>query len=226
MTLLCESGTYLLLNVPMEGKYIPTQPSNAKNAPTNAAKGMVTAVLDLDIHAAVPIAIVATVNIPLVNVSVGTFLLTSCPNIVEPNKQLAMKHEKTVPYGVATPPNALATAPVMAGGHCNTKIYIAASNRDCTAPTNIIFGSAVTTSIASLMVGSLLAVPSSSPLSDDDVSCTSALFSFHRKDASNAPAAKNPMDNSNGPVGPRFPAAAPANCPAKIATIESPAYAY
>lgn len=218
ITLLCESGTYLLLNVPMDGKYIPTQPSNAKKAPTMAANGIATIVLDADTQAAMPIAIVATASILLVKLSVGTFFFTSCPKIVEPNKQLAMKQEKTVPYGVELPfPNTFETALEIAGGHCKTKIYIAASNNDCTAPTNIIFRSALTTLIASRIVGSL-----SSPLDDLD---TSALFSFHKKVERSAPAAKNAMDNSNGPVGPRLPAAAPANCPARIATIESPAYA-
>jgi hypothetical protein len=97
MTDLCESGTYLLLSVPMDGKYIPTHPSNAKNAATKAASGMATAEVDVDTHAAMPIATVATVSMALVDVSVGTFLLTNCPKMVDPNKQLAMKHENTVP---------------------------------------------------------------------------------------------------------------------------------
>lgn len=54
----------------------------------------------------------------------------------------------------------------------------------------------------------------------------SALFSFQRKDASKPPIARKPMESSNGPVGPRLLAAAPASCPANIATRESPAYAY
>ena len=49
------------------------------------------------------------------------------PKAVEPNKQLAMKHENTVPKGIVEPaPNFEAwIAALMAGGHCNTKIYIA-----------------------------------------------------------------------------------------------------
>ena len=47
-------------------------------------------------------------------------------------------------------------------------------------------------------------------------------FSVHNNEARRPPATKNPVDNSNGPVGPRFAAAKPANCPARIATIESP----
>ena len=81
----------------MEGKYIPTHPSNAKNAATRAARGMATTVLDVDTHAAIPIATVATLNIALVDVSVGTFLFANCPKIVDPKRQLAMKQEKTVP---------------------------------------------------------------------------------------------------------------------------------
>lgn len=76
--------------------------------------------------------------------------------------------------------------------------------------------------IASLILGSLF---SFLPSSFEDWAI-SALFSSHKKVDRSAPAAKNAIDNSKGPVGPRLPAAAPANCPAKIATIESPAYAY
>jgi hypothetical protein len=70
----------------------------------------------------------------------------------------------------------------------------------------------MTTFKASRMVGSeeLLILPSLS-FPEDAAITFSALFSFQRKDASAAPAAKNPMDNSNGPDGPRAPAAAPAS---------------
>ena len=97
MTDLWESGTYLLLRVPIEGKYIPTHPSNAKNAVTNAARGIPTTEPVVDIHAAIPMEIVATVNIALVNFSVGTFFFTNWPKIVDPKRQLAMKQENTVP---------------------------------------------------------------------------------------------------------------------------------
>ena len=188
----------------MEGKYIPTHASKAKKAATRAARGMATTELDVDIHAAIPIAIVATVNMMLVEVSVRTFLFTNCPKTVDPKRQLAIKQENTVPYGVALPPNALDMAPEIAGGHCNTKMYMAASNKDCTEPTNIILGSAFTTLNASRIVGCLLCSPS-------DAVALSALFSFQRNDASAAPAIRKPMESSNGPVGPRTPAAAPAN---------------
>lgn len=49
------------------------------------------------------------------------------PNAVEPKRQLAMKHENTLPNGIAAPaPNLEALiAAIRAGGHCNTKMYIA-----------------------------------------------------------------------------------------------------
>mmetsp|Transcript_16498 Transcript_16498/g.23952 ORF Transcript_16498/g.23952 Transcript_16498/m.23952 type:complete len:112 (+) Transcript_16498:305-640(+) len=69
MTDLCESGTYLLLSVPMDGKYIPTHASNAKKEEIKAHNG-----IDADdaATAAPPIATVARVNIADVNVSAGT----------------------------------------------------------------------------------------------------------------------------------------------------------
>ena len=111
-----------------------------------------------------------------------------------------MKHENTVPYGVVAPdPKYWVIAPLMAGGHCSTKIYMAASNKDCAAPTNIIFGSALMTLTASAIVG--LDVPLAFP----------AEFSFHKKAAKIAPIAKKPVDNSKGPVGPLLAAAKEAN---------------
>ena len=55
------------------------------------------------------------------------------PKAVEPRRQLAMKHENTVPKGIAAPaPNCEAwIAALSAGGHCNTKIYIAPKNKSC-----------------------------------------------------------------------------------------------
>ena len=49
------------------------------------------------------------------------------PKAVEPSKQLAMKHENTVPKGIDAPaPNLDAwIAALIAGGHCNTNIYMA-----------------------------------------------------------------------------------------------------
>jgi hypothetical protein len=49
------------------------------------------------------------------------------PNAVEPRRQLAMKQENTFPNGIAAPaPNFDALiAAIRAGGHCNTKMYIA-----------------------------------------------------------------------------------------------------
>jgi len=62
------------------------------------------------VSVAVPMATAARLSIPTAKLSVETALLfplestfledVSCPNTVDPRRQLAMKHEKTVPYGV------------------------------------------------------------------------------------------------------------------------------
>ena len=213
------SGMYLLRRVPMDGKYIPTHASNKKKLNIRTYNDAFLAAITEPAIAAVAVA-----NIPVVKVSVGIFPI-NFPNKVDPNKQLAMKQENTVPYGVE-PDDAKAalTALLIAGGHCNTNIYIAASKRDCTAPTNMISGFEVTSFHASLMVGLLLLPPDL--FSEEEVSgVDTALFSVQSKLVKAAPAAKKPNDNLNGPVGPLRFAAAPASCPAKIATIESPAYA-
>ena len=88
-----ESGTYLLRSVPIDGKYIPTQASNAKKAPTRAGR----AIDDETAKVALDIATVAAVNMTAVNFSVGTFIFASCPNNVDPSRHDAMKHENTVP---------------------------------------------------------------------------------------------------------------------------------
>ena len=88
-----ESGTYLLRSVPIEGKYIPTHASNAKKDAMRAGRLIEeeTATVALDI------AMVATDSIAAVELSVGTDIFDNCPNNVDPSKQQAMKHEKTVP---------------------------------------------------------------------------------------------------------------------------------
>lgn len=58
------------------------------------------------------------------------------------------------------------------------------------------------TLMASLMDGLLLL----SSLGD-----LAAKFSFHKRDANSPPARRNPVDNSKGPVGPRWVAAKLAN---------------
>lgn len=114
----------------MLGKYMPTQASKAKKAATIAARGREAAGPADVAYAAAPMAIDPRPNIALVEVSVETPILPSCPKMVEPRRQDAMKQEKTVPYGVAAPdPNARLMAALMAGGHCNTKMYMAASKR-------------------------------------------------------------------------------------------------
>jgi len=146
-----------------------------------------------------------------------------------------MKHENTVPYGVPISNDGSAAnlekyevmALLTAGGQLSTKIYMAASNRDCMAPTSMIFGSDLTTLTASRMVGfdevsssfDVAALASLLPV----LPMPPATFSFHRNDANSPPMIRKPTDSSKGPVGPRDKAAAPAICPARMATIESPA---
>jgi len=77
ITDLCESGIYLLLRVPMEGKYMPTHASKPKKAATIAARGIAKAPPDDIVRVATPIEIVANTNIKDVNDSVETFLFTA-----------------------------------------------------------------------------------------------------------------------------------------------------
>mmetsp|Transcript_37377 Transcript_37377/g.42724 ORF Transcript_37377/g.42724 Transcript_37377/m.42724 type:complete len:99 (-) Transcript_37377:1279-1575(-) len=93
----CESGTYLLRNVPIDGKYIPTQASKTKKDAISDARFIV----DETVNVAIDIAIDAINNIILVDVSNGINDFANFPNIVEPHKQDAMKQENTAPYGVA-----------------------------------------------------------------------------------------------------------------------------
>jgi len=93
MTERWESGTYLLRSVPIEGKYIPTQASNAKKEAISAGK---LELVETE-NVAPDIAIVAIVNIKAVKLSVGTDIFANCPNMVDPKRQHAMKQEKTVP---------------------------------------------------------------------------------------------------------------------------------
>jgi len=168
-----------------------------------------------------PMASVANPSIPAAKFSVETALLfpflstlvedVIWPNIVDPRRQHAMKHEKTVPYGVpiaaeesvANLAKYALTALLTAGGQLSTKIYMAASNNDWIEPTSIILGSSLTTLTASRIVGF---EPASSP----PLLTLPATFSFHVNAANNPPKIKNPTDNSNGPLGPRDPAAIPA----------------
>ena len=93
MTDRCESGMYLLRKVPIDGKYIPTQASNAKKEAINAGSDA-----ELTVYVAVDMAMVAIANIPVVTPSVvGPFIFANCPKRVDPNRQDAMKQEKTVP---------------------------------------------------------------------------------------------------------------------------------
>lgn len=105
-------------------------------------------------NVALPMASAAKPNIPTAKVSVEIAVLfpflstffedVNCPNIVDPRRQHAMKHENTVPYGVLIivaddDDDELATenlakyeviALLTAGGQFRTKIYMAASNND------------------------------------------------------------------------------------------------
>ena len=133
-------------------------------------------------------------------------------NVVEPSRQQTMKHEKTAPKGVAAPdPKTFATPLARAGGHCSTKMYMAPSKSACIAPTVRILRSPRTVATASRTEGPSPAAPAS------------ATFSFQRRPAASAPAARKPAESSKGPVGPRIAAAAAASCPARMATSASPA---
>ena len=76
----CESGTYLLRNVPIEGKYMPTQASKKKKAATSAARltvvvavaAAVVVPLLATVHVAADMAMVATDSMTAVKYSVFT----------------------------------------------------------------------------------------------------------------------------------------------------------
>mmetsp|Transcript_32068 Transcript_32068/g.42758 ORF Transcript_32068/g.42758 Transcript_32068/m.42758 type:complete len:220 (-) Transcript_32068:540-1199(-) len=196
----CESGTYFERSVPMEGKYMPTHVSKAKNAATRGRRGVAWVLVEK--KDAMPMEIVATIIIRLVEPSVDILEGedANLPKSVDPSRQLAIKQEKTVPYGVLAPsPNIADTAREMAGGHCRTKMYIAASKRLCTPPTSAILTSPLITSTASRIVGFVSG--------EDD----SATFSFQRIDVSIPPSTRKRTESSNGPVGPREEAAREAN---------------
>jgi hypothetical protein len=169
-----------------------------------------------------PMASVANVNMPTAKFSVEMDLLlpslstlddeVNCPKIVEPSRQHAMKHEKTVPYGVLMAAAAVEsfanlekyalTAFDTAGGQFSTNMYIADSKSDCIAPTSIILGSDLTTFTASRMVGLFPESP--------ELELLLATFSFQRIEEISPPRIRKPTDTSNGPVGPRWDAAKPA----------------
>ena len=83
----------MLRSVPIDGKYIPTQASKAKNDAIRTGR----LIVDDTTKEAVDMATVAVASMAAVKFSVGIDSLASCPNIVDPNKQEAMKQEKTVP---------------------------------------------------------------------------------------------------------------------------------
>ena len=103
----------------MDGKYMPTQASKAKNDAMRPTKLMYLTDDDAEtVKVAAVIAKVAALSMEDVDSSVATPTFASCPNSVEPKRQHAMKQEKTVPYGVALfSPKALTTAFAIAGGH-------------------------------------------------------------------------------------------------------------
>ena len=66
---------YLLRNVPIEGKYIPTHASKAKKEAIKAGRPVVAADADETVYVAVVMAMVAAANIPVVTPSVvGPFI--------------------------------------------------------------------------------------------------------------------------------------------------------
>mmetsp|Transcript_13911 Transcript_13911/g.20533 ORF Transcript_13911/g.20533 Transcript_13911/m.20533 type:complete len:216 (+) Transcript_13911:443-1090(+) len=143
------------------------------------------------------------------------FFLMIFPNVSDPNRLHVMKQENIVPKGVTAPsPKTALMAPAMMGGHCRMNTFIAASNSDWTAPTSINFWSPRIMSNASL-IPLLLALPFL-------VEEVSALFSFQNNIDTVAPASRNTIPNSNGPVIPRTEAASDASLPAMMATRASP----
>ena len=67
----------MLRNVPIEGKYMPTQASKAKKEAINAGSPLAADAVET-VYVAVDMAIVATANIPVVTPSVvGPFILAN-----------------------------------------------------------------------------------------------------------------------------------------------------
>jgi len=139
----CELGTYLERKVPMDGKYNPTQISNKKNAPTSAPNE------DPTPATAIAMALVATASMKTVVVSTLNFL-DRMLNTEDPNMQHTIKQEKTLPKGTEM---SLGTTPIIEGGHCRTKMYMAPSKKDWTIPSNRIFLSLHITLHASFKLG-------------------------------------------------------------------------
>mmetsp|Transcript_1227 Transcript_1227/g.2787 ORF Transcript_1227/g.2787 Transcript_1227/m.2787 type:complete len:205 (-) Transcript_1227:53-667(-) len=131
------SGNNSLRMIPMEGKYIPTHASNAKNEamiPKRLCAWMALADHENDA--------VEINKIPAMMFFTQTDFFWSWPNRTEPNRQHAIKHEKIVPKGVAAfSPKEFRIMLLRAGGQTRTKMYIEPSKRLCTNPTKRIFGS-------------------------------------------------------------------------------------
>ena len=101
-------------------------PTHASKAKKEAMRGTIAPVGTPNVVAAA-IAVVATSNIPDITSSAAT-VRERYAKVVEPSMQQTIKHEKSLPNGTETPaPKAALTA----GGHCNTKMYMAPSNRAC-----------------------------------------------------------------------------------------------
>eukprot|EP00957_Ditylum_brightwellii_P044712 3390399-Ditylum_brightwellii.AAC.1 len=99
----CESGTYFERSVPMEGRYTPTHVSKAKNAATRGRRDVAWVLVEK--KDAMPMEIVAAIITRQVEPSVGAIegKDANLPKNVDPSRQLAIKQEKTVPYGVLDP---------------------------------------------------------------------------------------------------------------------------
>lgn len=88
----------MLLKVPIEGKYMPTQASKAKNEAIKPAKLIpIVGEVDDTVYVAAVMAKVATLSMEDADSSVATPIFASCPNKVDPSRQDAMKQENTVP---------------------------------------------------------------------------------------------------------------------------------
>jgi len=105
----------------MDGKYIPTQNSNANNDKMSNPR-----LCDPN-SVAMVIAVVANNSMIDVDFSIASAcFFCKAPNTVDPSRHDAMKHEKIFPKGTSAcgPYREEWIAAFIAGGHCNTKMYM------------------------------------------------------------------------------------------------------
>mmetsp|Transcript_23866 Transcript_23866/g.75356 ORF Transcript_23866/g.75356 Transcript_23866/m.75356 type:complete len:220 (+) Transcript_23866:288-947(+) len=207
-TLRWESGKCLDRRVPIAGKYMPTEASNTRKLPSTAAN---------EFRPAASTVLMAPAAMPT---APARTLSTGCErdrllNAELPSMQEAMKQEKTLPKGTSP----FAAAAFRAGGHCVTKMNMAASKSACTEPTARIRGSLRMMCHASPMVASWprerLSPLSALPLLPVALASAGveerAASECQVTPTSIAPTARNACDRVKGAVGPRLAAATPDN---------------